>query len=525
MSQQQKALDNLRIGIDVGGTNTDAVALDDTDRIVAWTKSATTRDVATGIESALDAVLGQLESTDYRIRQVLLGSTHGINAILQRRNLCKVATIRLGAPATTSVPPLISWPPDLRKAVSAGEAVLPGGNYVDGRSITDVSPSKVRAFLESCGENVEAVAVTGVFSPAYREQELQVAELVYEILGPGFPVSLSHEVGSLGLLQRENATVLNAALLGVAAETSNALQRALKSRGIQAPVFFAQNDGSLMGGDLASRYPIMTIGSGPANSIRGAAYLSGWADAIVADVGGTTTDLGVLVGGFPREAADGNELGGVRTNSRMPDLLSLSIGGGTIVNGTEDNVEVGPVSVGHELTTKGWSFGGQTLTLSDAAVSEGRVELGHRKPGPALKSVLAKALEIADERLADAIETMNLGQALTTMVVVGGGSFLIRDEYPGISKMICPDYAGVANAVGVAVAPVSARWDTIITGDRRRQQAIDEACDMAISRAVQAGADPSRVEVVEMVEVPLNYLSPPGSRLRVRAAGPLGVLS
>ena len=83
--------------------------------------------------------------------------------------------------------------------------------------------------------------------------------------------------------------------------------------------------------DYAIRYPVLTIGSGPANSLRGAAFLTGYADALVADVGGTSTDVGVLVGGFPRESAAAVEIGGIRTNFRMPDVLAIALGGGTIV--------------------------------------------------------------------------------------------------------------------------------------------------------------------------------------------------
>ena len=95
--------------------------------------------------------------------------------------------------------------------------------------------------------------------------------------------------------------------------------------------YFAQNDGTLMALDYAVGYPVLTIGSGPANSMRGAAYLTGRGDAIVADVGGTSTDVGVLVNGFPRESSAAVEIGGVRTNFRMPDLVAIALGGGTVV--------------------------------------------------------------------------------------------------------------------------------------------------------------------------------------------------
>src|SRR5690606_6646131 len=128
------------------------------------------------------------------------------NAILERRNLGRVAVLRLGAPATTSVPPLSDWPDDLRKVVSAGEAVVPGGHYVDGREISRVDPDAIRRFLD--GVEADAVAVTAVFSPATADHERAAGELIAGEYG--LPVSLSHEIGTLGLLERENATVLNA---------------------------------------------------------------------------------------------------------------------------------------------------------------------------------------------------------------------------------------------------------------------------------------------------------------------------
>jgi N-methylhydantoinase A/oxoprolinase/acetone carboxylase beta subunit len=280
-----------------------------------------------------------------------------------------------------------------------------------------------------------------------------------------------------------------------------------------------------MGVEYAARYPVMTIGSGPSNSIRGAAFLTGLTEAIVADVGGTTTDFGVLVEGFPREAAKGSMLAGVRTNFRMPDILSLSIGGGTIVEDSEHGVRVGPESLGHRLDPEGWGFGGTTTTLTDAAVAAGRSDLTGRERTPRISKLLREGLAISDTRLSDAIETMNLAQGQDALVVVGGGGFLIADNQPHVKRVIRPDAAQIANAVGVAVAPVSSRWDTIIGVGESRERAIDEAREMAVARAVQAGADPRRVEIVEMEEVALNYLSGPASRLQVRAAGPLGALA
>ncbi|MBB5076534.1 hydantoinase/oxoprolinase N-terminal domain-containing protein [Nonomuraea endophytica] len=511
----------LRIGIDVGGTNTDAVVLDAADRVVAKAKRATTADVTGGLRAALDAVLTELARTGPvdTVGRVMLGTTHATNAILERRNLGRVAVVRLGAPATTSVPPLTDWPADLRAAVSAGEAILPGGHYVDGRPISPLDLDAVRRFLD--GVTADAVAVSGVFSPADAEHERLVGELVEREYG--LPVSLSHEIGSLGLLERENATVLNAALYGVASAVTRALVEALAERSLTARPYLAQNDGTLMTVEYAARLPVSTIGSGPANSLRGAAFLSGVKDAIVADVGGTSTDLGVLMGGFPRESAAAVEIGGVLTNFRMPDILAIAMGGGTRLRPGA----IGPDSVGYRLAESALVFGGTVPTMTDAGVHAGRMPGAPREWHSALDEhagaaeMLAGSLVIADEMVADAVDRMSLGRADRPLVAVGGGAFLLAGRIPGVSQVIRPEHAEVANAVGAAIALASGRVDTIVPAGAGRTRAIERAKEEAAAKAVLAGADPARVELVDVHEVPLSYLAEPAVRLHVKAAGPL----
>ncbi|KAB8193812.1 hydantoinase/oxoprolinase family protein [Nonomuraea phyllanthi] len=518
---------DLRIGIDVGGTNTDAVALDAEGRVVAKAKRPTTPDVTEGLRAALDAVLAELGQGQDRVGRVMLGTTHATNAILERRNLGRVAVLRLGAPATTSVPPLSGWPDDLRAAVSAGEAIVPGGHYVDGREIGPPGLDAVRRFLDAAlnAAAADAVAVTSVFSPASGEHERAVEELVKAEYG--LPVSVSHEIGSLGLLERENATVLNAALYGVAAHVTEALVTALAERGLGARPYLAQNDGTLMTLEHAARLPVSTIGSGPANSLRGAAYLSGVRDAIVVDVGGTSTDLGVLAGGFPRESAAAVEIGGVLTNFRMPDILAIALGGGTVVR----SGGVGPDSVGYRIAGEALVFGGSTATMTDAAVAAGRspreADGWHERlrtaveAGDVPESTLKRAVAVADEMVIDAVDRMALGRTDRPLVAVGGGAFLLPDDIPGASRVVRPEHAEVANAVGAAIALASGRVDTILPTGDSRTDAIERAKEEAAARAVAAGADPSGVEIVDLIEVPLSYLSEPAVRIHVKAAGPL----
>jgi len=515
---------DLSLGVDVGGTNTDAVVVDATGSVIAWTKQPTTADVIGGIRAGIAAVLAQLGEDRDRVSRVMLGTTHATNAIVARRGLDKVALVRLGAPAATEWPPLTGWPTDLSDQVLAGAAMLGGGHMVDGTPIAPLDRDGILRFLDGLDGTFDSVAVCGIFSPSSPEQERTVEQLVHDHFGESLPVFLSQDIGPDGLLERENATVLNAALRGVASEVTRALVDVVAEEGLDVSTFFAQNDGTLMSLDYAVRYPVLTIGSGPANSIRGAAFLSGAKNAIVVDVGGTTSDLGVLVDGFPRESTLPRDIGGVRTNFRMPDILSLGIGGGTVIDPRTG--AVGPRSVGYRIAEEGLLFGGSTPTLTDAAAAA-----GHGIPGrslPALSStqrdLLARALEHAHERIEEAVERLSLGRVDLPLVVVGGGALLVPDDLPGAGDVLRPDRADVANAVGAAISLAGGRAEQISDADDR-DAAIAAASEAAIAKAIQAGADPLAVEIVDVLETSLSYTARPTLKVSVKAAGPLSHLA
>jgi N-methylhydantoinase A/oxoprolinase/acetone carboxylase beta subunit len=513
---------DLRLGIDVGGTNTDAVVLDRADGLLAKAKAPTSADVTSGISAAIDAVLHSIGEHRERLTHVMLGTTHATNAVLERRNLRRVAVLRIGGPATYGVRPLFGWPADLRDAISVGETIVDGGIEYDGREISPFDGEAVARFLDGVAGRAEGVAITSVFAPVSGEHELAAAEIARRILGEDVHVSLSHEVGSVGLLERENATVLNSALVTVAGEVASALHESLAAHGIAPETFFAQNDGTLMALDQALRYPVLTIGSGPANSMRGAAYLTGAREALVADLGGTSTDIGVLVNGFPRESSSPVEIGGIRTNFRMPDLVAIALGGGTTVASGSGGVRVGPDSVGRRILEEALVFGGSTPTLTDAAVFAGRAELGDPSLAAGHGDVLEAALRRADELLADAIDRVKTSRAELPLVVVGGGSVLVPDRLPGVSEIHRPEHFEVANAIGAAIAAVSGSVDRIFhPGAGGRQAVLDEACNLARDQAIGYGADPQLTQIVELEEIPLAYLTTPATRIRAKAAGPL----
>jgi N-methylhydantoinase A/oxoprolinase/acetone carboxylase beta subunit len=513
---------DCRLGIDVGGTNTDAVVMDGADRVIAKTKVPSTADTSGGIRAAIDSVLRMPGVDPSLVTRVMLGTTHATNAVLERRPLQRLAVIRIGGPATYSIRPLYSWPADLAKAVCVEATIVDGGIEFDGRDLSPLDTDAIARFLGRVGPAADGVAITSVFAPVSARHELMAADIVKRELGD-IHVSLSHEIGSLGILERENATILNGALTGVTRGVAGALESALSAHGISPSTYFAQNDGTLMSLDHALRYPVLTIGSGPANSVRGAAFLTGHTESLVVDVGGTSTDVGVLVNGFPRESSLGVEIGGIRTNFRMPDLVTIALGGGTTVTRDGGRLIIGPRSVGYLLQQEALVFGGTTPTLTDSAVAAGRVSLGQSRLAGPHQRMLTEALARADVMVADAIDRMKTSKADRPLVAVGGGSILLPDRIPGISEVVRPEHFDVANAVGAAIASVSGQVDRIFHLESGgRQAALDEACDEARQRAVAAGADPDTVQIIEREEIPLAYLTTPAVRIRVKVAGVLG---
>ncbi|BBK42965.1 hydantoinase [Allostella vacuolata] len=505
-----------KIGIDVGGTNTDALLLDGR-TVRAAVKTATTADVTGGIAEALRQVLASPGVDRRAIEAVIIGTTHFTNAVVARQGLRPVAAVRACLPASAAILPFADWPDDLRAVTRAGHHLLAGGHEYDGRPIAPFdAEGMVRAARAIAASGIDAVAVSAVFSPLNPACEEEAARILRDV-APGIDVTLSHRLGRLGLMERENVAILNSALMGLARHTTAAFASALRDSGIEAPLYLTQNDGTIMSEAHAAAFPVYSFASGPTNSMRGAAFLSGIADAIVVDVGGTTTDVGCLRRGFPNEANNIVHIGGVRTNFRMPDVLSIGLGGGSIVDPASG--AIGPKSVGFELTRRARIFGGDVLTATDVAVAAGLVALGDASrvadldPGFVRTTVAAMHAMVAD-----AVDRMKLDGRPTPLIAVGGGAFLIPDDVPGISQVVKVPHRAVANAVGAAIAQVSGEVDRIFR-DLPREEAIARARAEAIDQAIAAGAEPASIQVVDVEDLPLAYLAGNTLRTRVRVVG------
>jgi N-methylhydantoinase A/oxoprolinase/acetone carboxylase beta subunit len=500
-----------RIGIDVGGTNTDAVLIED-GAVAAAVKALTTEDVTGGIVAALGKLGATGALAAKRIDGVMIGTTHFINAVIQRRHLTKVAALRIGLPAGASLPPFCDWPADLAALVGGGVWQVEGGHDYDGRAFMPLDEAAIRhAAREMRARGRDAIAVSAMFSPLDAAHERRAAAILAEEI-PGARITCSADLGRIGLLERENAALLNAALSDLAAHAIAAFAEAIRGSGIAAALYITQNDGTVADAALALKLPVYSFSSGATNSMRGAAYLSGIDDAMVVDVGGTSSDVGQLVRGFPREANAVVAVGGVRTLFRMPDLLSIGLGGGSHVG--LDPVAIGPLSVGYRLFEEGIAFGGRQLTASDVAIAAGKLSLGERAKVADLDAAMCRRVFAEAARmLEEAIDRMKSAAGDVTLVAVGGGAFLVPERLAGVARVIQVRHGDCANAVGAAIAQVAGEADHIFR-DLTRGAAIAAAAKLAEDRAVAAGADRTTLKTVESEDMPLAYL--PGNALRVR---------
>jgi N-methylhydantoinase A/oxoprolinase/acetone carboxylase beta subunit len=314
---------------------------------------------------------------------------------------------------------------------------------------------------------------------------------------------------------------LNASLLDFADRVANALVESSEKLGLQCPVYVSQNDGTLIDLERVRQFPALTFASGPTNSIRGAWALTGLADAIVIDVGGTTSDIGVLKNGFPRQSNLVIDVGGARTNFRMPDVIAIGLGGGSLIG--PDGGRCGPQSVGRELRQKALCFGGSVMTLTDVAVSQGRLTISDAsRSKPVEPEVCEEVDSLIVEKLAAAVDLMKPGGAALPVILVGGGAPLIPGDALAGCPVVRPNNADVANAIGASIAQVSGEAEGMrVAGADSRETVIAKLTTIASEKALVAGADSSTINIVNVEEVDIPYMATDTSRIRVSVVGDL----
>jgi N-methylhydantoinase A/oxoprolinase/acetone carboxylase beta subunit len=512
---------NYVIGVDIGGTNTDAVLVDNNEKIIFAAKTTTTDDISISFKSVLKQVLDQGKVQAEAIKGIYLGTTQATNAILQKRDLYRVGLIRIAGHKPNTLPAGFSWPKDLKNIVIAATETIDGGLECHGGELTAFSKEKTCQAIERLiKKNIDSIAIVGVFSPLNGYQENEVASLVHAMYGSDFPISLSHQIGGIGFIERENSTILNAALKRVIQQGFRHLQSVCQMLKFTCPLMVTQNDGSLIEIERAINYPVLTISAGPTNSFIGGSKLAELNNAIVVDIGGTSTDVGLVRKGFPLRSLNKSNIGGVSLNFPMPDVLSIALGGGSEISFYNGGVVIGPKSVAKTIETEAMSFGGNVLTLTDVALSMGHLEIHHADPKRifSLSSDQSKMiLNQVRDKIQHLVVKMQGEYKDLPVILVGGGSSLIPQKQLG-NNYFTPKFFNVANAYGAALAEISGCVDAIVSL-QKRDEVLDNLYQEAKQKAITQGADPKTLRLIDQQIIPYHYIPNQMARVIVRFCG------
>jgi N-methylhydantoinase A/oxoprolinase/acetone carboxylase beta subunit len=313
------------LGIDTGGTYTDAVLFSPEVGVRARAKALTTRhDLSEGIRNAVEKVLTETGTDPSSIRLASLSTTLATNALVEGQG-GRVGLIMIGFGAQ-------DLERDGLKAALGSDPVifLPGGHNVHGHE-TPLDLTELEREIDSLGTSVTAFAVAGYFAVRNPAHELRVRDFIRA--RTHLPVTCSHELSSkLGGPRRALTTLLNARLVSMIDRLIGSSEDFLRDHGITAPLMVVRGDGALISAAEARLRPIETILSGPAASLVGARFLTGLDNAVVSDIGGTTTDVAILDGGRPRLDEEGAVVGGYRTMVQAVAMRTYGLGGDSEVH-------------------------------------------------------------------------------------------------------------------------------------------------------------------------------------------------
>jgi N-methylhydantoinase A/oxoprolinase/acetone carboxylase beta subunit len=505
---------NYVIGMDVGGTNTDAVLVNASQQIVAKHKTFTTTNPAEGILQAMQQLLDSSQCDKSAVKGLFIGTTHATNAILDCQNLFRVGVIRLAGYRPSSLGCCAFWPKELYQAVFVDCITIDGGFTCDGKGISPFDKLQAKnAARQLIEKGAEAIAIVGVFSPLFCNQEQECAEAVYEVAGTDFPLSMSHQIGGIGFIERENAAILNCALKKSIRLCFDNLEKIRVQCGVDAPIWITQNDGSMIDIKQAIELPLLTISSGPTNSFIGASKLTEANDAIIVDIGGTSTDIGMIKNGYPKRSIHNVNIGGVNLNFRVPDVLALAIGGGSYVDIGDDKINVGPKSCGKQLLQEAQVFGGNHLTVTDVAVAAGMLKIPQAMSVSLKKADAEKVMSHIIEKIEYGIQRMRGGKKAMPVVVVGGGAPFMTTE-----NAVFPKNYDVANAYGSALAEISGSVDTVVSLVDR-EATLQKLKEDALQEAVNKGADSKDVRIVDVAIFPYHYMPGHLAKVSIKASG------
>lgn len=505
----------MKLGIDVGGTHTDAVIIGENGKILSWSKQLTSKDIISGIAIATETVILEAGIAPEQIQGVFVGTTHVQNALYHPGTLANTALIRI-VTRPSLVKPALFWPEHLKQYVSKiyqinSQSVL---QEID-KLLQDIT-----------NEGIESICIVGVNSPLFEKEEQSIHDRFKENF-PNIPITMSHKLGSFGFIERENSALLNAVLAKVIRQAMLDLTDLFKSLKLECPCWLTQNDGSLLEIPEAIDYPLFTIGSGATNSFRGASILSGLSECIVVDFGGSTIEIGKISDGQPESVLGAKSFLNMDFNMRVPKMYSLPYGGGSLISLEQEDVHI-KETIANDLELQGVSWGGSSWTLTDSFIKLDTEILSDQKMNlNGLKSLskedCQKVVKKVTQEIKEKITHLEGSSEDIPVVLVGGGSKLLVNRLFGKYKRVHhPLGYQISNAIGACFAPLSAQTDKVFWLKKRsKDEIILIEKEALIRQLLDKGAKENSIKLVLMEEYPFDYFHGEVLRIRLKAVGEL----
>ncbi len=547
------------IGLDVGGTHTDVVLLNERGLLRQAKVPTDSANLLASVESGFQKVVDgtALDS----LSRIVLSTTLTTNAIAQGQ-LAPVGMIVTSGPGID---------PELFRTNRHYHAVS-GSIDHRGREIQPVEASEIEAIAVRFKESgIRHVGVVGKFSTRNPSHEIRIAE----ILGDDFDyVILGHTIsGNLNFPRRIATAYLNAAVYPVHKTFFAAVQQLMKQRGLDLPIYLLKADGGTMMMEVSLRYPGQTILSGPAASVMGSLpYASPDKESLVLDIGGTTTDMAMLVGGTPLLDPVGIQLGGYKTLIRSLQTESIGLGGDSAVRVVDGRLRLGPRRLGAAL-----AYGGPAPTPTDALFVLDSSQPGDAKAarrgiqqladelGRPLEQTARDIFDLACRTILDAaarmVDRINRKPVYTVhellegyqvkpneILVIGGPApfFAPRlGELSGLPVRVVPKWE-LANAIGAALARTTSELTLFVDTERgiasapeedfyqpvendfTMERAVGLAKDLLEKKALREGADPADLEIEFLEQQQFNMVrtfTTTGRNIRVKAQAKPGLIS
>jgi N-methylhydantoinase A/oxoprolinase/acetone carboxylase beta subunit len=461
----------MLIGIDVGGTTTDAV-------LIRNGKVCSTAKVSTDHGNLLNSLLEALDAVNRdvppeQLERVVFSTTVITNLIAEGKT-DRVALALIPGPGIN--PASYTFPDSF---------YLQGAMDYRGREIQPLDEAEIRKTVGLIRESgFSRAAIISKFGQRNPSHELRIEEIFREVY-PGCKLELGHKVsGKLNFPRRIATAMLASATRERYQEFVEKIRKALEERNIQAPVYILKADGGTLPVEKSIEFPVETIFSGPAASTIGALALTPEGQtSVVVDIGGTTTDLALILSGKPLLASKGARLGGFLTHVRAFAVRSIAVGGDSVVRVKDQDTGAKRVTVGPDRAGPAFCMGGKETTPTDALKVLGLIEVGnHERASEAIKStasILGKSeaetasliVDKAAQMIADAVNEMfleweqepayRIWEVLQeknvrpeNVVGIGGGAKgLIAEIAKKLdAKPVIPEYAEVGDAIGAAVA-------------------------------------------------------------------------